>query len=88
MIRLLKALLNLVPVSLYYLVESLFIGLIASVVWILFFGDVQAIMPFTLTYLKFVSVVWLYKLTKSDLMSISLQSLPQEENVNNNEEEN
>lgn len=81
--KLLKALLNLVPISIYYLIESTYIGLIASTLWLFIFNDIQMLIPFQLSFIKLTSIIWVYKLSKIDMLTISMTSLPEENNLQN-----
>lgn len=67
-----KGILNLIPVAFYILIESVFISLIISTIWILLFRNQFNI---SLNYFQILGVVWSIKMILNNMLAISINSL-------------
>lgn len=76
-----KGILNIVPVVLYLLLESVFIAAIISTIWFFLFIDIRNLLGFQINFFQILAFVWSAKMILTNLFSISF-------NINTINEEN
>lgn len=83
----LKNLVYIIPIYLYYLIESLFLGMIVSLIWKIMF---QKRFTFELSYFDFVVFIWVIKVLLFDIFKVNpfFTKNMNEENKPNNTEQN
>jgi len=82
----LKNLLFILPIILYYLIESIVIGFIVYLIWHFIF---QIKFNFTLSYFEIVFIIWVIKIVLFDIFKVSDRfTLPNDPEDNQDEENN
>lgn len=80
-----KKVLNLVPVAIYVLFESIFVAALISAVWFFGFKDIREHLSFTINYFQFVGIVWSAKMILNNMLAIAINTSI--EPINNEGEE-
>lgn len=83
----LKNLIFILPIILYYLIESIVIGFIVYLIWHFIF---QIKFDFTLSYFEIVFIIWVIKIVLFDIFKVSDRfTLPNDsQDENGDDEEN
>lgn len=80
-----KGFLGIIPVALYILLESIFVGIIVLLIWAIGFKDIipMYINGEHITYLHIVGLIWGIKLTLNNVLGLSFATTySMEENSN------
>lgn len=80
-----KKVLNLVPVAIYILFESIFVAALISVIWFFGFKDIREQLSFSINYFQFIGIVWSVKMILNNMLAIAINT--NIEPINNDGEE-